>query len=71
MIGLGKASAGPTENGGIERLELFNKVLAVAVNIRDGRILSNPDTVVYNAADMLGKVAVYLGLDITRFFGVD
>ena len=63
MILVGKAAAGPAHDDVSELLDVFDKLGANAVDVGDLRIRPDPDPVVDDATDVLGKLTVDGGLD--------
>ena len=63
VVCLGKAAARPAHDAGIDLLKAVHKRLAPSAHIFDRAVLAHPQPVVKHAADMLGKVAVYVRAD--------
>ncbi len=61
VVGVGKAAAGPADHRDLDRLQRLDDVLAIAMDIGNGRTLAHPDPVIDPVAEMLGELALKLG----------
>ena len=67
VIFVRKATAGPAENRHFYLLESLDNVPAHAVYVGDRRVLAHINAVVDTSSQMLGKMTVYLGIDVSFF----
>lgn len=65
MIFVRKATAGPAENRHFYLLESLDNVPAHAVYVGDRRVLAHINAVIDTSSQMLGKMTVYLGIDVS------
>ncbi len=60
MIFVGEAPAGPAKYGDLDFLERLDHVLANAADVGNVRIFAHPETLIYAAAQVFGKMSVDL-----------
>ena len=58
-----KTAAGPTNHRHLDRLQSFDNVLAITLDIGNGGMFAHPDTAVDATPQLLGKLAVDLPMD--------
>ena len=69
VILIGKATAGPTDHTGLHLAQGFDHFFAKAMDVWNrGLLITDPDTVINIAADMLDEMAVNFGGDDGSLF---
>ena len=63
IVGFGKASAGPAQHWGMNLLKAVHSRLSEAADVFNFAVLAHPETVVKNAPNVLGEMAVDVGID--------
>ncbi len=69
VIIVGETASRPAQHGHAELLQIIHRRLAVAIDVRDRRILPHPNAAIGAAAQMLGEVRMQLGTDGRDLFG--
>ena len=67
VVLVGKAAAGPAENGDVDGLQGFDDILSHAVDIGDVGVFADIDAFINAAAQVLGEVAVDFRLYVADF----
>ena len=63
MIVVGEASARPAQHGHLQRLQCFEDILAVAIDVGDGRVFAYPQSTIDTRAEMLRELSVDFTID--------
>src|SRR5436190_22745446 len=63
VIGVGVAAAGPANDRHVKPLQRLDNIAAVAADVRDGRILTDPDAGLDALPQLLGELPVDLRCD--------
>jgi hypothetical protein len=72
MIIVGEATPGPPQDGNAELAEIIDSRFAVAVDIRNRRLLSDPETTIHARPEMFRELSVQLWThDADRIARVD
>jgi hypothetical protein len=72
VIVVGEAASGPAEYGDAKFAKIVDCGFAVAIDVRDGRIFSDPEAAVNAGAEVLGELSMQFGAhDADRIAGVD
>ena len=66
VIFIGKATAGPAENGNMQGAECLEHVVAITVSVGYGGILAHPYAAIDAGAEVFGKLAVDFLIDCRR-----
>ena len=64
MIVVGKATAWPAQYWNLQSLQSLEHILTVTVDVRNLRILTNPESTVDTATQVLGELTVDLLVDL-------
>jgi hypothetical protein len=65
MVLIGEAAARPAKQGDFNRAQSLDDVIAHTACVGDIRILPDPDAAVDAAPQMLGKMPVYIAVDLS------
>jgi len=57
VIAIGKTTAGPADDRGIQRRQRFHKRFTDAANVGDAGLFSDPNSVINDTSNVLRKVA--------------
>ena len=63
LILIGKTSTRPAQHWNMQFFQRVDHVVAQAVRVWNGRVLSHPETVVNQASEVFGKLAVEVPVD--------
>ena len=72
MVFIGETPARPTQNGNFQLLQRIQYIVAVALRIRNIRILADPEAAIDATTEMLGKLSVnFFWNDLFPLLGVN